>query len=143
MLGAKSDVGWAVGAFDQGFKLPTEAVNAKPAPILIKGLNGLVDFSAGEGIGEIAIAGAGMGAGGGDRIELAGGGGAARDFGGGGGTLDVALGITAGAGVRGVGVTRLSSKDFAFSTRTFLALSLSSACFSAALAFSSASFISC
>ena len=158
MLGVKSNSGWDVGGLDQGFELPfaTEGVDAELAPSLIKRLNGLVDFSAVDGIGGIAGAGtgeagtdaggvAGAGAGGADRIELAGGGGATRGFGGGGATFEVALNITGavtagGSGVNGTGVILPSFKDFAFSKRSFLALSLSSACFSAALAFSSASF---
>lgn len=87
MLGAKSDGGWAVSSLDQGFELPfaMEGVDAELPPFLIKRLNGLVDFSAGDRIGEIAIAGAGMGeagagAGGGDHIELAGGGCTTRDW---------------------------------------------------------------
>jgi hypothetical protein len=155
LLGAKSDGGWAVVGLDQGFELllVTEGGDAELPPSLIKRLNGFVDFSAGDGIGGIEIAGAGTGlagagAGGGDRIKLAGGGGATRGFGGGGATLGVALGValgvtgavtTGGSGIRGVGVILPSFKDFAFSKRPFLALSLSSAWFSAALAFSSAS----
>ena len=164
MLGAKSD-SWAVGGLDQGFELPfaTEGGDAELAPSLIKRLNGLVDFSDVDKIGGIAegtgvasagagsVAGtgaggvAGAGAGGADRVELAGGGGATRGFGGGGAAFGVGLGVTGAvtagrSGVRGVGVILPSFKDFACSKRSFLALSLSSACLSAAFAFSSASF---
>ena len=56
--------GWVAGGLDQGFELAFETegvVDAELPPSLIKRLNGLVDFSAGDEIGDIATAGAGTG----------------------------------------------------------------------------------